>query len=172
MADSASTGNSLPFSKFVRFVSLEIDMSKASQGGFTLIELVVVIVILGVLAAFAVPRFMGLEKQARVATLNGLAGSVRSAAALAHSLQLASGGGANDPITITGVADPVPMSNGYPELDGLQMTLEEYPGFGYEPTTGVFAKEGANDPDTCSVTYAESTAIGSPPQVTIDKSGC
>ena len=66
----------------------------ARQGGFTLIELVVVITILGILAAFAIPRFVSLETRARTASRDALAGSVRSGAALAHALWLANGGAA------------------------------------------------------------------------------
>ena len=66
-------------------------MMKPSQsGGFTLIELVVVITILGILAAFAIPKFIALDSQARAATISGLAGSVNSAAALARSMSMAS----------------------------------------------------------------------------------
>ncbi len=64
---------------------------RIEQGGFTLIELVVVITILGILAAFAVPRFASLEGQARLAATQALAGSVRSGAALSHALWLAQG---------------------------------------------------------------------------------
>src|SRR5258708_16758879 len=79
--------------------------------GFTLIELVVVITILGILAAFAIPKFISLDTQARVATVNGLVGTVKSAAALARSLGQATGNPANVPMEGTNVA----MLNNYPD---------------------------------------------------------
>jgi MSHA pilin protein MshA len=58
---------------------------KKTESGFTLIELVIVIVILGILAAVAIPKYEDMREQARVATVKGQLGSIRSAIAIQYA---------------------------------------------------------------------------------------
>lgn len=57
------------------------------QAGFTLIELIIVIVIIGIMAAVAIPRYTDLTTEARVGVLKGAAGSIASAAATNYALR-------------------------------------------------------------------------------------
>ncbi|MCP4488817.1 MAG: type II secretion system protein, partial [Gammaproteobacteria bacterium] len=88
---------------------------KKQQSGFTLIELIMVIVILGILSAFALPRFADLGSEAQVAALDGAIGAVKSAAAISHSAWLATG--QTSPVDLDGTS--ITMSTaGYPIADG------------------------------------------------------
>ncbi len=141
-------------------------MNKAVSG-FTLIELVVVITILGILAAFAFPRFSALEIEAREAVTECLAGSVRSAYSLAHGLSLAQG----TPATVSMEGQSIDMVNGYPSLSTIDDTLVDFTGWTFAAGTGTFTKDGAATPANCSVDYDEAAAGGAP-TVTVDITAC
>ena len=144
-------------------------MNRSGQRGFTLIELVVVITILGILAAFAIPRFASLETEARIAAIQGLAGSVRSSAALAHSLSLTQ----NSPPTVSMEGNVINISNGYPVAADIDDTLADYTGYAFAEAagTGTFTRPGSPTPANCSVAYTTALADNAP-LIVVDVSGC
>jgi len=129
---------------------------------------VVVITILGILAAFAVPRFLSLDAQARAASVQGLAGSVRSASSLARAMWLANG---TAPASLTIDGQTIDFTNGYPSVATIDNMLQDTTGFGYNETTGVFSRNGATTAATCQVLYTPATTAASP-VVTAPTGGC
>ena len=84
------------------------------QSGFTLIELIAVIVILGILAATAIPKFVDLTRDARMAKVNAALGSLKSTAGMTHGKYLVN---PVSPQTFDGVA--VTFVNGYPDAASI-----------------------------------------------------
>jgi MSHA pilin protein MshA len=156
-----------------------------SVAGFTLIELIVVIAIIGILAATALPRFMGMQQQARIAKAQGLYGSIRSASTLGHAGCIANVGGT---CTQTGgsllmegavvnmvnqypAASPVTTSPGgivlaaaiNPTADGVAVSLS-----GSSVNVDI---DGGTVPN-CRITYTEAPAVNTAPTITLNISGC
>jgi MSHA pilin protein MshA len=135
-----------------------------TQQGFTLIELVTVIIILGILAAFAVPRFVNLSNEARAAAIDGLGGSVKSAMSLAHAKYIVEG---TEPSSISMEGATVTLSNGYPAASaaGIGEALNGADDFKHKNGTFWLKKGGGSAPDDCKVVYANGGS--STPTVTV-----
>lgn len=158
------------------------------QAGFTLIELVMVIVILGILSAFALPRFADLGGEARAASLQGAFGAIKSAAAIAHAESLVN----NNPATVTLEGVDIAMVNGYPQAlasaaaaNGILAAAQIVTGAGadgdYDEVAGaaaataagiiVIQAKGAATPANCQISYDAADA-GEAPVIEIDITDC
>ena len=137
------------------------------QGGFTLIELVVVIVILGILAVTAAPRFLNLQDDAKNATLEGLAGAIQGASGIIYGKSAIEGEEALSSAQVTTTGGPVDTVFGYPAATSTAIqTIVQGVGVGEDfqfltpttaPATGVavFGISGYNE--SC-VVYTQATS--------------
>jgi MSHA pilin protein MshA len=164
-------------------MSARPDIGPRSSAGFTLVELALATVVLGIVSAVAAPRFLELGSQTRSSRLDALATSIRAGAELTRAASLAAtpprlGAGAR--VVVDGAT--VRTHFGYPEasVEGIVAAI------GLEPEAGgpdavVLVTEGnsiridvaaAWSHARCSVTYTAATATSGPSISAPDSSGC
>lgn len=171
-----------------------IVMHQTRQLGFTLIELIIVIVILGILAATAAPRFINLSSDANVSILQGMAGSMKGAANLVYAKAIIQGqeqeANGNVDLDSDGV-DDIATIFGYPSgnrTTGLANALELGEDWAYGDTFGggqlfiapsnIVGFDGITNNNiplrspNCYVSYTPPAASNELPTYTFVTSGC
>ena len=132
------------------------------QNGFTLIELVIVIIVLGILAATAVPKFINLQDDAKESALKGAEAAIHSAANIVYSKAAIDGKekGSRDADATKGI---IASENGYPSNEGIVKAVELSGFTSSVQTSGtVFTldKTGSTTGTLCQLTYIEAADEG------------
>jgi len=175
---------------------VETQEMKTRTSGFTLIELVIVIVILGILAVTAAPKFLDLSSDAREGLLNGVKASMQTASTVVYSKALIAGvektAEASAPVVAVNGND-IELDFGYPistttnmgdllDLDADFSTAVVANAANATVAVKLSSVDQAGDDATaadytgggkfCRVEYTESNVEGTPPTITVKQDGC
>ena len=146
------------------------------QSGFTLIELVIVIIVLGILAATAAPKFINLQSDARISALNGVKAALEGGATLTYSRAALDGleQASNANLTVNG--NTVAIEFGYPAAtqeaieDVIDLSQNDW-AFGTSGALLTIEASGATTTD-CIVTYAAAADENNRPAIAVIDTGC
>jgi Tfp pilus assembly protein FimT len=156
-------------------MSIQTGQDKASlqnheQSGFRLIELVMIVVIMSILASFAVPRVAAVRAATPAAETTALGSELRVAVARVHAIWLAE----RQPAQLVIDDSRVNLAFGYPDRGTVDALLEEAQGFEYDAASGVFSRLDRRRTvlADCGVSYRPPRVRGEAPRISVVTDGC
>ncbi|KMT66028.1 prepilin-type N-terminal cleavage/methylation domain-containing protein [Catenovulum maritimum] len=144
-------------------------MKKAQ--GFTLIELIIVIVILGILAVTAAPKFIDIQDDAHKSVASSIQGSVYSISNMVHAKSLIAGNNTSASANVSVNGSNVAIEYGYPARQSIE-GLMELPAGWTDTSSGTTYTATRTGTTNCTVVYTETTDADVPPTVVATTTGC
>ncbi len=146
---------------------------RKQQAGFTLIELVMVIVILGILAATAMPKFVNMGGDARKAVMQGVEGAMRGTNAIIYARAASEQKQSAATETISLNSATINIVYGFAkDTADLQNAMDLSPAADFTIGTGIIAHAKAADGTKCQIGYAAATSANDTPDYTPTLTDC